>query len=78
MAINGKKAQEDRVPASDVQSLVRESTSSGNIVQMLKGQEVAECQNHTGVSLELRNCKETLWLLKWEIDMGLQKLDWCL
>jgi hypothetical protein len=60
MAIRGKKTQVDRVPASDFQSLVREPKSSGGIVKVLKGQEVAECQNHSSVILELWNCKEML------------------
>ncbi|KAE8076417.1 hypothetical protein FH972_015072 [Carpinus fangiana] len=60
---------------SDFQSLVKEPKSSGGTVKVLKGQKVAECHNHSGVILELQNCRETLRWLKGEVDVALQKLE---
>lgn len=71
----GKRAQAARAPASELQSLVRSHALRGGPVQALKGQEVFECQAHSGVSLELWNCKETIRWLKGEIDVGLQRLE---
>lgn len=72
-----KKAQEARAPACDLQALVRTPTRSSSVVQELMGREVSECQiqTHSGVSLELHNCRETLRWLKGEIDVGLQILE---